>query len=33
MADGSVKQGPAAYPQPRFEARIREGQVEVRRVG
>jgi nitrite reductase/ring-hydroxylating ferredoxin subunit len=33
MADGSVKQGPAAHPQPRFEARLREGQVEVRRAG
>ena len=30
MADGSVKQGPAAFAQPRFETRIRDGQVEVR---
>jgi len=28
--DGSVRQGPAAYPQPRFEARIVNGRVEVR---
>jgi nitrite reductase/ring-hydroxylating ferredoxin subunit len=33
MADGSVKQGPAAYPQPRYDARVRDGQVEVRRAG
>jgi nitrite reductase/ring-hydroxylating ferredoxin subunit/uncharacterized membrane protein len=30
MDNGSVLQGPSAYPQPCFEARIREGQVEVR---
>ena len=30
MADGSVKQGPAAFAQPRFDTRVREGQVEVR---
>jgi nitrite reductase/ring-hydroxylating ferredoxin subunit/uncharacterized membrane protein len=30
MADGSVKQGPAAFPQPRFDTRVRDGQVEVR---
>jgi len=28
--DGSVTQGPAAYPQPKFEARIMNGMVEVR---
>jgi nitrite reductase/ring-hydroxylating ferredoxin subunit/uncharacterized membrane protein len=28
--DGSVQQGPAAYPQPKFEARIMNGMVEVR---
>jgi nitrite reductase/ring-hydroxylating ferredoxin subunit/uncharacterized membrane protein len=33
MADGAVQQGPAAYPQPRYEARIRDGQVEVRPAG
>ncbi|HEY3081758.1 MAG TPA: hypothetical protein VGM69_17845 [Chloroflexota bacterium] len=30
---GAVQQGPAAYPQPRYEARIRDGQVEVRPAG
>lgn len=30
MNDGSVVQGPAPYPQPRFDVRVREGQVEVR---
>lgn len=30
MADGAVKQGPAAFSQPRFETRVREGQLEVR---
>jgi len=28
--DGSVQQGPAAYPQPKFDARIVDGMVEVR---
>ncbi|MGE3270969.1 MAG: Rieske 2Fe-2S domain-containing protein [Chloroflexota bacterium] len=28
--DGSVTDGPAAYPQPRFETRVRNGKVEVR---
>jgi nitrite reductase/ring-hydroxylating ferredoxin subunit/uncharacterized membrane protein len=28
--DGSVQQGPAAYPQPKFETRIMNGMVEVR---
>jgi nitrite reductase/ring-hydroxylating ferredoxin subunit len=28
--DGSVVQGPSAYPQPRFETRVRDGNVEVR---
>jgi len=28
--DGSVQHGPAAYPQPKFEARIANGMVEVR---
>lgn len=31
MESGSVVQGPSAYPQPCFEARIHMGQVEVRR--
>ncbi len=30
MKDGSVVQGPSAYPQPCFEARIHNGQVEIR---
>ncbi len=30
MADGSVLDGPSAYPQPCLEARINNGQVEVR---
>jgi nitrite reductase/ring-hydroxylating ferredoxin subunit/uncharacterized membrane protein len=33
MRDGSVKQGPAASPVHVFEARIRDGNVEVRRAG
>ena len=28
--DGNVEQGPAAYPQPRFETRVRAGKVEAR---
>ena len=32
LADGGVVRGPAAYPQPRFETRVREGNVEVRRA-
>jgi nitrite reductase/ring-hydroxylating ferredoxin subunit len=32
LRDGSVKQGPAAYPQPRFQARLRAGNVEVRQL-
>ena len=31
MTDGSVQQGPATAPQPVFEARIHEGNIEVRR--
>jgi nitrite reductase/ring-hydroxylating ferredoxin subunit/uncharacterized membrane protein len=30
LADGSVEQGPAAYPQPTLETRVREGSIEVR---
>jgi nitrite reductase/ring-hydroxylating ferredoxin subunit/uncharacterized membrane protein len=30
LADGSVEQGPATYPQPVLEARVREGSIEVR---
>jgi nitrite reductase/ring-hydroxylating ferredoxin subunit/uncharacterized membrane protein len=32
MADGSVQQGPATAPQPVYEARVRNGTVEVRRT-
>jgi nitrite reductase/ring-hydroxylating ferredoxin subunit len=32
LTDGLVRQGPATVPQPLFETRIRNGQVEVRRV-
>lgn len=30
LRDGDIKHGPAVHPQPRFEVRIRDGQVEVR---
>jgi nitrite reductase/ring-hydroxylating ferredoxin subunit/uncharacterized membrane protein len=30
VRDGSVIDGPATHPQPRFEARVREGQLELR---
>lgn len=30
MSDGTVKRGPATIPQPAFEARLRDGAVEVR---
>jgi nitrite reductase/ring-hydroxylating ferredoxin subunit/uncharacterized membrane protein len=30
LIDGSVEQGPAAYPQPVLEARVRDGSIEVR---
>ena len=30
LRDGTVRQGPATVPQPAFEARIRDGKVEVR---
>jgi nitrite reductase/ring-hydroxylating ferredoxin subunit len=33
MHDGSVVQGPATARQPVFEARVRNGSVEVRRRG
>jgi nitrite reductase/ring-hydroxylating ferredoxin subunit/uncharacterized membrane protein len=33
LRDGSVAQGPATAPQPVFVARVRNGQVEVRRRG
>jgi nitrite reductase/ring-hydroxylating ferredoxin subunit/uncharacterized membrane protein len=30
LEDGSVEQGPAVYPQPALEARVRDGSIEVR---
>jgi nitrite reductase/ring-hydroxylating ferredoxin subunit len=30
LRDGSVIDGPATHPQPRFETRVRDGRVEVR---
>jgi nitrite reductase/ring-hydroxylating ferredoxin subunit/uncharacterized membrane protein len=30
LADGSVEEGPAAYPQPVLETRVHEGSIEVR---
>jgi nitrite reductase/ring-hydroxylating ferredoxin subunit len=30
LADGSVVRGPASAPQPAYETRVRDGQVEVR---
>jgi len=32
LEDGSVVQGPAAYPQPRWEARVRDGVIEIKGV-
>jgi nitrite reductase/ring-hydroxylating ferredoxin subunit/uncharacterized membrane protein len=32
VRDGEVRGGPATFPQVRFETRVREGQVEVRRA-
>lgn len=32
LRDGAVEHGPAVHPQPRFETRLRDGQVEVRFV-
>jgi nitrite reductase/ring-hydroxylating ferredoxin subunit/uncharacterized membrane protein len=33
LADGRVLDGPATFPEPCFEARIRDGQIEVRVAG
>jgi nitrite reductase/ring-hydroxylating ferredoxin subunit len=33
LEDGSVRSGPAAYPQPVWETRVRAGRVEVRPAG
>lgn len=32
VRDGSVVDGPATFPQPRFETRLRDGQIEVRSI-
>ena len=32
VRDGSVVDGPATFPQPRFETRVRGGQIEVKSV-
>ncbi len=32
IRNGEVRGGPATFPQPRFEVRVREGKVEVRRA-
>jgi nitrite reductase/ring-hydroxylating ferredoxin subunit len=32
LADGAVRQGPAAFPQPRFDAREHGGKIEVRKL-
>lgn len=32
VRDGSVVDGPATFPQPRFETRVHEGQIEVRSI-
>ena len=32
LDDGSVVRGPASYPQPALDARVRDGQIEVRGV-
>lgn len=33
LRNGSVRHGPSTYPQAVFEARVRDGQVEIRRSG
>jgi nitrite reductase/ring-hydroxylating ferredoxin subunit len=33
LRDGSVREGPSAYPQPAWEARVRAGRVELRPAG
>jgi len=32
MKDGSVVNGPAVYAQPTFAVRVREGNIELRRL-
>ena len=31
LADGAVERGPAAYPQPSWQVRVRDGMIELRR--
>jgi nitrite reductase/ring-hydroxylating ferredoxin subunit/uncharacterized membrane protein len=31
LADGAIERGPAAYPQPTWEARVRDGVIELKR--
>jgi nitrite reductase/ring-hydroxylating ferredoxin subunit len=30
LADGSVEQGPSAYPQPVYDVRVSDGRIAVR---
>ena len=30
VCTGAVESGPAVFPQPRFETRVRDGKVEIR---
>jgi len=32
LEDGAVERGPSAYPQPRYETRVTDGTIEVRRI-
>ena len=32
LRDGALVHGPAAYPQPAWDVRVREGRIEVRRA-
>jgi nitrite reductase/ring-hydroxylating ferredoxin subunit len=31
LADGAIESGPAAYPQPAWEVRVRDGVIELKR--
>lgn len=33
LKDGSIQEGPATFPQPTYEVRIRDGQIELRSAG
>jgi len=33
LEDGTVQEGPATYPQPKYEVRINDGQIELRGAG